>query len=117
MDIDKAKQFAVQWVMDWNRHDVAAVLAYYTYDFEMSSPTIHSIMGIPSGTLKGKALMGGYLRTIMNKNPDLKLTLIAVTAGMDTAGIYFNTAEGKKAFGIFFFDDKGMVYKAIETLN
>ena len=50
-----AKQFAQEWVEAWNEHDLEKILSHYTDDFQMSSPLIVRLMGIPEGTIKGKA--------------------------------------------------------------
>jgi ketosteroid isomerase-like protein len=46
MTHDKAKRFAFEWVEAWNRHDIDAVLAHYSDDFEMTTPMIQRVLGI-----------------------------------------------------------------------
>ena len=49
-----AERFAREWVAAWNSHDLERILEHYEDDFEMSSPIIVTLMGEPSGKLKGK---------------------------------------------------------------
>ena len=79
MNVEEAKRFAEHWVAAWNSHDIDAVLTYYTDDFEMTTPMIQRILGIESGTLKGKTAVGDYWRAALEKVPDLKFSIIEVT--------------------------------------
>jgi ketosteroid isomerase-like protein len=49
-----AERFAKEWVAAWNSHDLERILAHYEDDFEMSSPIITTLVGEPSGKLRGK---------------------------------------------------------------
>jgi hypothetical protein len=117
MDIQEAKQFAEHWIAAWNSHDVDAVLTHYTDDFEMTTPMIQRLLGIKSGTLKGKKAVGDYWRAALKKIPDLHFSVIDVTSGLNAVSIYYNAVLEKKAIETFFFDDTGKVYKALATYN
>ncbi|MCX5733053.1 MAG: nuclear transport factor 2 family protein [candidate division NC10 bacterium] len=117
MTLEEAKQFAEHWVAAWNSHDVNAVLMHYADDFEMTTPMIQRVLGIESGTLKGKAAVGDYWRAALKKAPDLEFSIIEVTSGVGSAGIYYNAIMGKKAIETFFFNDAGLVYKALATYS
>lgn len=117
MTIDEARRFAEHWVAAWNKHDVAEILAHYTDDFEMTTPMIQRMLGIESGTLKGKKAVGDYWRAALRKVPDLKFSLIDVAGGVDTISIYYDSVMGKKAIETFFFNREGKVYKATATYN
>jgi len=117
MNLEEAKQFAEHWVAAWNDHDIDAVLAHYTDDFEMTTPMIQRILGIESGTLRGKKVVGDYWRAALKKIPDLKFSIIEVTCGPASVSIYYNAITGKKAIETFFFGEKGKVYKALATYN
>ncbi len=117
MTHDEARQFASEWVEAWNRHDIDAVLAHYSDAFKMTTPMIQRVLGIESGTLKGKQAVGDYWRAAIRKVPDLAFSIIDVTSGVDAIIIYYRAVMGKMAIETFFFNKEGLVYKAIATYN
>jgi ketosteroid isomerase-like protein len=117
MTIEEATHFAEDWISAWNSHDINAVLSHYTDDFEMTTPMIQRVLGIASGTLKGKKAIGEYWRAALKKYPDLTFSLIEVTSGVDSVSLYYNAVLGKRAVETFFFNDKGLVYKALANYN
>jgi ketosteroid isomerase-like protein len=117
MTHDEAARFASDWVEAWNRHDIDAVLAHYTDDFEMTTPMIQRVLGIESGTLKGKQAVGDYWRAALRKMPDLAFSIVDVTSGVDTVSIYYRAVMGKMAIETFFLNEERLVYKALATYN
>ena len=117
MTLEEAKHFAEHWVAAWNSHDIDAVLTHYADDFEMTTPMIQRVLGIESGTLRGKKAVGDYWRSALKKNPDLKFSIIEVTSGVGSTSIYYNAVLGKRVVETFFFNDKGLVYKVIANYN
>jgi len=57
-----AEHFAREWVAAWNSHDLERVL---------ESPIIVTLMGEPSGKLKGKAAVGAYWAKALKALPGL----------------------------------------------
>jgi ketosteroid isomerase-like protein len=106
-----AERFAADWVAAWNRHDLAAVLAHYADDFEMSSPYIVSIAGEPSGRLRGKAAVGAYWAAALGRMPDLHFELVDTLVGVESITLYYRTARGTAA-EVFHFDAGGRVARA-----
>ncbi len=117
MDLEEARSFAEHWIAAWNSHDIDAVLAHYADDFEMATPMMQRVLGIESGTLKGKKAVGDYWRAALKRVPDLRFSIIEVTCGVGSVSIYYNAVMGKKAIETFFFNEKGEVYKALATYN
>ena len=117
MTPEDAVRFAEEWVLAWNRHDIEAVLKHYTDDIEMTTPMIQQVLGIASGTLKGKKAVGNYWRAALERLPDLKFSIIDVTSGVASVSIYYHAVMEKRAIETFFFDDTGKVCKAIATYN
>lgn len=115
MNIEEARRFSGEWVNAWNNHDIDAVLTHYTDDFEMTTPMIRHVLGIESGTLKGKAAVGDYWRAALLKVPDLEFSIIEVACGVDTASIYYNAVMEKKAIETFFFNNDGKIYRALAS--
>lgn len=58
IDISWAEKFAGEWVDAWNSHNPERILLHYEDDFEITSPLIVTRMGIKSGSLKGKRVVG-----------------------------------------------------------
>jgi ketosteroid isomerase-like protein len=112
MDAEEAKHFAEHWVDAWNRHDLDAILAHYTDDFEMTTPMIQRVLGIESGTLKGKKAVGDYWQAALAKIPDLSFSIIEIACGVDSISIYYHAVWGRRAIETFFFDKAGKVHKA-----
>jgi hypothetical protein len=111
--IDKtfAKQFADDWIDAWNSHNLDRVLAHYTDDFEMSSPIIVQIAGEPSGTLKGKQVVGAYWAKALAFIPDLHFDLAATFIGVNSITLFFKWARGLSA-EVFIFDPHQKVTRA-----
>ncbi|MEZ5564025.1 MAG: nuclear transport factor 2 family protein [Gammaproteobacteria bacterium] len=109
--MDFARNFAEQWVEAWNSHDLSAVLAHYSDNFEMSSPYIVQIASDPSGTLKGKELVAAYWSAALERMPTLNFELLQVLVGVESVTIYYRGVRGLVA-EVFFFNANGLVVKA-----
>lgn len=106
-----ATRFAADWVAAWNARDLPRILAHYADDFEMSSPYIVQLLGEPSGTLKGKAAVGGYWRRAVERAPKLRFELLDTLVGVDSVVLYYRGVRGMVAEA-FFFNAAGLVTKA-----
>lgn len=106
-----ARRFAADWIDAWNRHDLDAILAHYTDDFEMRSPLIAQFAGEPSGRLGGKAAVGAYWATALQRLPDLRFTLLDVLVGVDSLLLHYRGPRGPAA-ECFEFGDDGRVIRA-----
>ena len=98
---------AANWIAAWNSHDLDRVLAFYTDDFEMSSPHIVNIMGEPSGTLHGKPAIRAYWQKAMGLFPGLHFTLETVYTGANSVVICYTNQAGRRCGEILFFNDEG----------
>ncbi len=113
-------RFIAGWLDAWNRHDLEAIMAKYTDDFEFTSPLVRRVGGVASGTLQGKAAIRDYWQVVLAKYPDLHLSLIDATRGVDTLSLYYTARTAGRevrAIETFFFDGTGLVYKAVYTMN
>jgi hypothetical protein len=117
MTNDEARQFAEHWVNAWNKHDLEDILSHYTDNFEMTTPMIQRLLGIATGTLKGKKAIGDYWKVALQKIPDLSFSIIDVTCGVNSVSIYYNAVLGKRAIETFFFNSEGKVFKALATYS
>ena len=108
MDARFAEAFAADWIGSWNAHDLDAVLAHYSEDFEMSSPYIVSLAGEASGTLRGKPAVRAYWSKALGLLPDLHFELLTVLVGVRSVTLYYRSAGSRLAAEVLHFgqDDK-----------
>lgn len=114
---DRALKFAREWIDAWNAHDLDGILSHYTDDFEMSSPFIAAFSGESSGSLKGKAQVGIYWQTAIERIPDLHFELLEVFTCVNSITVYYKAVLGKLATEVFFLNHDGKVYKALAHYN
>ena len=105
-----ARDFANDWIAAWNSHDLERIFAHYRDDFEMRSPFIIDRMGVPSGTLRGKAAVRPYWQLGLETQPQLHFELHDVLVGVDPIAIYYHSATRKRMVAEFLcFDDQRRV--------
>lgn len=111
MEPEFAKRFAEAWIAAWNSHDLERILEHYEDDFEMSSPVIAALAGVPSGRLRGKAAVGAYWARALEAAPDLRFELLTALAGVDSVTVYYRGHRGLSA-EVFLFGASGKVRAA-----
>ena len=109
-DQAEAEAFAAEWIAAWNAHDLPRVLSHYRDDFQMSSPHILEYGGEPSGMLEGKAAVGAYWRTALERNPGLHFELEAVLLGVRGLTILYRTGL-RRAADVLEFDEDGQIVR------
>ena len=65
--------FAAEWVANWNRRDVEAVLSHFAEDAEFVSPLAAKYAGQPA--LRGQAAIGNYWRAALGRIETLEFVL------------------------------------------
>jgi len=55
-----ARQFATEWLVAWNSHDLESILSHFSDDFEFASPLIAKMVDGSGGMLIGKPAVGAY---------------------------------------------------------
>lgn len=103
---------APNWIAAWNSHHLDRVLAFYTDDFEMSSPHIVNIMGEFSGTLHGKPAVRAYWEKAMGMFPGLRFTLETVYTGANSVVICYTNQTGRRCGEILFFNAEGKCFRS-----
>ncbi|MDR0481057.1 MAG: nuclear transport factor 2 family protein [Gallionellaceae bacterium] len=112
LNAKQAEQFAQSWIDAWNRHDLAAILAHYHDDFEMYSPYIATVAGVPDGVLRGKNAVAGYWQQALDKYPDLHFTLDHVLMGVESFMLVYRSVGGRMAAEVFYPDAQGRIIRA-----
>jgi ketosteroid isomerase-like protein len=113
IDQQFAQKFARAWVEAWNSHELERILSHYADDFEMTSPFITSMVGEPSGTLKGKERVAEYWKGALEKIPDLKFEIVDVLFSINSVVIYYKAVLGKMGAEILLFGNDGKVIESI----
>jgi ketosteroid isomerase-like protein len=108
MTYDEALTWAQQWIEEWNRRDVEAVLAHFADDVEFCSPLVVTVTGTPSGVVRGKDALRDYWVTALESHPDLHFELENVNAGVDAIAIHYRN-RGRAATEVAVFDADGKV--------
>jgi ketosteroid isomerase-like protein len=103
---------ASNWIAAWNSHALDRVLAFYTDDFEMSSPHILNIVDEPSGTLHGKPAIRDYWEKAMALFPDLHFKVETVYTGANSIVICYTNQVGRRCGEILFFNDEGKCFRS-----
>lgn len=106
---DFARKFATEWIESWNSHDIERVLAHYDDNFEMNSPYIVQIAGVPSGQLLGKERVGAYWSQALSLIPDLHFELISTLVGVNSITLYYKGARNRLSAEVFHFGPDGKV--------
>lgn len=106
-----AASFAHEWIEAWNARDVDRVLAHYADDFELASPFIASIAGVPEGHLVGKSAVRAYWSEALRRMPDLHFRLIACFVGVESLVLHYHGVSGPAAETVVFGMD-GRVIRA-----
>jgi ketosteroid isomerase-like protein len=117
ISINRAQQFAREWVDAWNSHDLDRILSHYADDFQMTSPFIVTMMNEPGGTISGKEKVRAYWAQALKRLPDLHFDLIEVLASVDSITIYYHAVLGKRAAEMLFFDGNGKIRRGIAHYN
>jgi hypothetical protein len=105
-----AQHFAAEWIAAWNAHNLERVLAHYSDDFEMRSPLIVELMGVASGTLKGKSAIRPYWEKGLAAYPSLQFELHCVLIGVDSIAIYYrSTPKSRMVAEVLKFSDDGQI--------
>ena len=79
----------------------------------MISPMIKVVLGIDSGSLKGKEKVKGYWAAALKKVPDFKFELIDVAESINSIVVCYNAVMNKTAMEVMFFDGRGLVNKVV----
>jgi len=108
MDNETARRWAEQWVDDWNRHDVEAVLAHFADDVEFGSPLVVEVMGHADGVVRGKDELRRYWTTALAARPDLRFELLDVHVGAGCLAVHYRNQAGRVATELEVFDADGL---------
>ena len=111
IDKEFADNFAYEWIEFWNSHDLQRIIEHYPDYFEMSSPYIIKISGVPSGILMGKDAVGEYWVNALAIIPDLKFELISKLINVNSIKLCYKGPKGISA-EVFHLNAYGQVIRS-----
>lgn len=101
-----AENFAAEWIAAWNRHDVDKVLAHYTADFTIQSPTALMVVPESGGFIAGKENIRRYWLNALSKVPNLAFELLNLFIGVNGVSLrYVNMATNKIVLEVMNFNE------------
>ena len=98
-------QFAADWCEAWNAHDLDRVLQHFHEDIIFSSPVAARLFPKDGGVVRGKAALRGYWQEGLRRLPNLRFTVQAVFAGVDTLVIQYLNQSGVSVSEVLIFED------------
>jgi ketosteroid isomerase-like protein len=90
----QVKGFAEDWLRAWNSHDLDAILAHYTPEVVLTSPTAARLVNDPSGTVRGVAALRQYFERGLTAYPNLRFELVDVMRGVSSVVLYYKNQNG-----------------------
>jgi len=112
-----ARQFARDWLLAWNSHDLAAILSHYAPEAVLTSPVAARLMNDPSGTIEGREAIGRYFQRGLEAFPNLAFELIDVMWGLSSVVLYYVNQRGSKTAEFMEFDADGKVIRVVANYN
>ena len=92
----EAKEFAEQWILSWNAHDLDAILSHYGSEVVLTSPVAAKRFNDPSGTIAGKEALRNYFKLGLEAYPQLRFGLLEVMWGISSIVLYYQNQVGTK---------------------
>lgn len=90
-----AEHFARAWIDAWNAHDLERVLAHFHEDCVFASPRVTTVMGDPSGTVRGRDALRTYWSRALALAPELRFELDRVLVGVGSLVIAYRNHRGE----------------------
>lgn len=111
LTIDKAKDFALDWIHSWNSHDLNSIMGHYSDTIEFHSPLILLLKFNATGIINSKKDLAKYFTMGLAAYPDLNFKLHNVFTGVNTVTVYYTSLNGRMAAEVFELNDKRKAQK------
>lgn len=102
--------FAADWEAGWNSHDLDRILAHYHPDVTFRSAKAVALVG--EGTIHGQAALRRYWGKALERQPDLRFTVVDVFEGHDMMVITYRNHRDVLAAETLRFGPDGLVIEA-----
>jgi len=113
----EVSQFAHDWILAWNSHDLDAVLSHYAPEVVLTSPTAAQLLGDPSGTITGKAALRSYFERGLAAYPELNFELLDVMWGISSVVLCYLNQKGTKTAEFMEFDAQHKVVRVVANYS
>ena len=117
MTHDDATSFALAWVRAWNSHDLDEIMSHYDDDIVLVSPTAATLLGDPSGEVRGTAALRAYFAKGLEVYPNLFFDLLDVMAGVRSVVVCYLNQKGTKSAEFMELDDAGKVTRVVANYS
>lgn len=104
---------AEEWIDDWNRHDLDAVLAHYADDVEFTSPFAIELTGRADGTLRGIEELRAYFDRALAAFPDLRFESLRVARGVASITLCYRSVRELDAAEVMFLNEDGKISRVL----
>ena len=112
-----AKKFAEAWIGAWNSHNLDTILSHYHEDVALTSPVAAKLLGVPSGTVRGKAALLDYFRRGIEAYPELHFELLDVMRGLSSIVLCYKNQKGTKTAEFMELDKSGKVTRVVANYS
>lgn len=105
-----AEAFAHEWISNWNRKDVEAVLSHFSESVVFNSARAKALSG--AARVEGKSKLREYWTTAVGRIQTIHFTLDYVISDGDRMGVVYTAKiDGKRTRAVEFlkFGDDGLV--------
>jgi predicted ester cyclase len=91
-------------------------MLHYASDVVLTSPIAASLLGDPSGTVRGNEALRKYFKRALEAYPDVRFELLDVMWGMSSVVLYYVNQKGTKV-GEFMELDGDKVRRVVANYN
>ena len=113
MTRDEILHLAHDWIAAWNSHDLDAIMSHYDDAVELTSPVAAQLLGVPNGTVIGKANLRAYFQRGLQAYPELHFQLENVLAGLNSVVLYYANQKGTRTAEFMGLSATGKVLRVI----
>jgi len=101
--------FAMEWLQDWNNHDLEAIMDHYADTIVFYSPLIQKINNDPTGRIQGKENLRAYFSKGLQAYPDLAFELYHVLEGVNSVVLYYKSVGNRLSTEMMVLNEQGKV--------
>jgi len=113
----EAREFAEDWVLAWNAHDLDAIMAHYGSGVVLTSPVAARLLSDPSGTVTGREALRSYFQRGLEAYPNLAFELVDVMWGLSSVVLCYVNQKGTKSGEFMEFDDSGKIIRVVANYS
>jgi hypothetical protein len=117
MTRDEACKLANDWVAAWNAHDLDRIMTHYEETIALTSPVAARLLGLPDGSITGKAHVRAYFQRGLQAYPELHFDLKEVFWGMNSVVLCYANQAGNRTAEFMELSTNGKVARVVANYN